>query len=70
MRLNCLSSTNPARNKTRDRSTYHGEPGENEFLADKIVGDSAMDGYAPEYGGGVMIVAEMFRPRIRPRPGE
>ena len=36
--------------------TYHGEAGEIEFVADQIVGDSALDWYVTEYGGGVMVV--------------
>ncbi|MGD0758483.1 MAG: hypothetical protein ABR921_06240 [Candidatus Sulfotelmatobacter sp.] len=39
-----------------DRVTYHGEPGEIDFVADKIVGDSAFDWYVTEQGGGVMII--------------
>jgi hypothetical protein len=39
-----------------DRVTYHGEPGEIEFVADKIVGDSAMDWYVTEQGGEAMII--------------
>jgi len=43
--------------KKGDRITYHGEPGEIEFVADKIVGDAAIDWHVREQGGGVMIVA-------------
>jgi hypothetical protein len=43
-----------------DRVTYHGEPGEIEFVADKIVGDSALDWFVTERGGGAMIVAKGF----------
>jgi hypothetical protein len=39
-----------------DRITYHGEPGEIDFVADKIVGDSAVNWYVTECGGGVMII--------------
>jgi hypothetical protein len=49
-------------NKARDRIAYHGEPGEIEFVAHKIVGDSAMDWFVLEYSGGVKIVAEKFGP--------
>jgi hypothetical protein len=35
--------------------TYHGEPAEIEFVADKLVGDGAIDWFVTEYGGGVMI---------------
>ena len=41
--------------KAGDRVTYHGEPGEIEFVADKVIGDSAIDWYVTEHGGGVMI---------------
>jgi len=37
--------------------TYHGEPGEIEFVADKITGDAAIDWHVTEQGGGVMIIA-------------
>jgi hypothetical protein len=46
--------------KPGDRITYHGEPGEIEFVADKLVGDTALDWYVTEQGGGVMIIAENF----------
>ena len=39
-----------------DRVMLHGEPGEIEFVADKLVGDPAMDWYVQELGGGVMVV--------------
>ena len=39
-----------------DRVKYHGEPGEVEFVAEKIVGDDAIDWYVREQGGGVMIL--------------
>lgn len=38
-----------------DRVILHGEPGEIEFVVNKIVGDSAMDWYMSEFGGGVMV---------------
>jgi hypothetical protein len=43
-----------------DRVTYHGEPGEIEFVADKIVGDGATDWYVTEQGGGAMIIEPKF----------
>jgi hypothetical protein len=47
--------------KQGDRITYHGESGEIEFVVDTIAGDSALDWYVTEYGGGVMIVeAKVF----------
>ncbi len=32
------------------------EPGEIEFVVDKITGDPAMDWYVQEFGGGVMVI--------------
>jgi hypothetical protein len=46
--------------KQGDRITYHGEPGEIEFVADKVAGDNAIDWYVTEQGGGVMIIARDF----------
>jgi hypothetical protein len=40
-----------------DRVTYHDEPGEIEFIAEKIVGDDEIDWHVTEHGGGVMIFA-------------
>ncbi len=42
--------------KKGDRVTYHGEPGEIEFAAEKVVGESEIDCYVREHGAGVMIV--------------
>ena len=39
-----------------DRVLFHGEPGEIEFVAEKLVGDSAVDWNIKENGPGVMIV--------------
>jgi len=39
-----------------DRVLLHGEPGEIEFVADKLVGDPARDWYVQELGGGVMVI--------------
>ena len=39
-----------------DRVMLHGEPGEIEFVADKLVGDPAMGWYVQELGGGVMVI--------------
>jgi hypothetical protein len=39
-----------------DQVTFHGEPGEIEFVAEQLVGDPAMDWYVQELGGGVMIL--------------
>jgi hypothetical protein len=38
-----------------DRVTYHDELGEIEFVAEKLVGDAAIDWYVREHGGGVMV---------------
>lgn len=46
--------------KKGDRVTYHGEPAEIEFVAEKLVGDAALDWYVTEHGGGVMIVEPKF----------
>lgn len=42
--------------KKGDRVTYHGEPGEIEFVAEKVVGDGEIDWHVREHGGGVMII--------------
>jgi hypothetical protein len=39
-----------------DKVLFHGEPGEIEFVVDKLVGDPAMDWYMKEQGPGFMIV--------------
>ena len=39
-----------------DRITFHGEPGEIEFVAFPQVSDPETDWYVREYGGGVMIL--------------
>lgn len=36
-----------------DKVLFHGEPGEIEFVADKLVGDPAMDWHMREQGPGV-----------------
>jgi hypothetical protein len=38
-----------------DRVLFHREPGEIEFVVDKLTGDAAVDWYMHEFGGGVMI---------------
>jgi hypothetical protein len=41
-----------------DRITYHGEPGEVDFVVTGLAGDPQMDWYAQQCpGGGVMIIA-------------
>jgi hypothetical protein len=47
-----------------DRVTYHGEPGEIEFVTDKIVGDPAMDWHVREQGGGAVIIAPKHFGRV------
>ena len=42
--------------KKGDRVLFNGAPGEVEFIADKLVGDAAMDWYFKELGPGVMIL--------------
>jgi hypothetical protein len=39
-----------------DRVLYDGEPGEIEFVADRLTGDSELDWFVNEHGGGVMFV--------------
>ena len=44
-----------------DKITFHGEPGEVEFVVTEKTGDPAMDWYIQEYpGGGIMIKAKNF----------
>jgi hypothetical protein len=47
--------------KIGDRVTYHGEPGEVEFVVANPTGDPAMDWYVEQFpGGGFMINAKGF----------
>jgi hypothetical protein len=47
--------------KGGDRITYHGEPGEVEFVVDNPTGDAAMDWYVEQFpSGGFMINAKSF----------
>jgi len=39
-----------------DRVLFHGEPGEIEFVAEKLIGDPAMDWHVKEHGPGVMVL--------------
>ena len=39
-----------------DRVLFHGEPGEIEFVADKLVGDSEIDWHMENGGPGVMVL--------------
>ena len=44
-----------------DHITYHGKPGEIEFVVTDFTGDAATDWYLEEFpGGGIMINAEGF----------
>ena len=46
---------------TGDRISYHGQPGEVEFVITGKSGDPALDWYLDEYpGGGFMITAAGF----------
>ncbi|MGB8458572.1 MAG: hypothetical protein WCE50_12685 [Candidatus Acidiferrum sp.] len=36
--------------------TFHGEPGEIEFVVDRHTGDPALDWYMKEFGGGAMVL--------------
>ena len=42
--------------KKGDHVTFHGEPGEIEFVADPLFNDPETDCYAKELGDGVMII--------------
>ena len=47
--------------KSGDRVTYHGEPGEVEFVVAGPTGDAALDWYFEQFpGGGFMVSAESF----------
>jgi hypothetical protein len=47
--------------RTHDRVTYHGEPGEVEFVVAEKTGDAAMDWYVEQHpGGGVMLRVRNF----------
>ena len=47
--------------KGGDRVTYHGEPGEVEFVVASPTGDAAMDWYLQQCpGGGFMVNAKSF----------
>jgi hypothetical protein len=39
-----------------DKVLFHGEPGQIEFVAEKLTGDPKMDWYVEEHGPGVMIL--------------
>lgn len=39
-----------------DKVLFHGEPGESEFVVDKLVGNPAMDWNMRENGPGVMVL--------------
>ena len=41
--------------KKGDRVTFHGDPGEIEFISDPLV-DDPQDWYIKEFGGGVMVI--------------
>jgi hypothetical protein len=41
--------------KKGDRVTFHGDPGEIEFISDPSV-DDPQDWYIKEFGGGVMVI--------------
>ena len=43
-----------------DRISFHGEPGEVEFVVTEVTGDASMDWYLNEHGGGIMIKAKDF----------
>jgi hypothetical protein len=39
-----------------DRVSFHGEPGEIEFVVDGLTGDPARDWYVQQFGSGVMVL--------------
>jgi hypothetical protein len=39
-----------------DRVLFHGEPGEIEFVADRLTSDPELDWHVSELAGGVMII--------------
>ena len=43
-----------------DRIRYHGEPGEIEFVADRLTGNQETDWFVEEFGGGIMLNARGF----------
>jgi len=43
-----------------DRVMFHGEPGEIEFVADRLVGDPALDWHVNESGPGVMVLEPKY----------
>ena len=49
-----------------DRVLFHSEPGEIEFVVDKLVGEPAMDWYMGEYGGAVMVLEPKFWASVSP----
>jgi len=57
MNTDCMSFFYQSGQEVRaaDKVTYHGEPGEIEFVAENLAGDSGTDWYVTELGGGVMI---------------
>jgi len=46
-----------------DRVLFHGEPGEIEFVVDRLVGDPATDWYM-EQGPGVMVIEPKHSGRV------
>ena len=43
-----------------DHIRYHGEIGVVEFVAERITGDTALNWYVQEFGGGAMLVVAPF----------
>jgi hypothetical protein len=43
-----------------DRVLFHGEPGEIEFVVDRLVGDPEIDWHMEQLGPGVMIIEPKF----------
>ena len=47
-----------------DRVLYHGEPGDIEFVVEKLVGDPKLDWYMTEFGPSVMVREPKFFGRV------
>jgi hypothetical protein len=53
-----------------DRVLFHGEPGEIEFVAEKLVGDPGMDWHIKQEGPGVMVLEPKSFQRVFVRDTE
>ena len=53
-----------------DKVLFHGEPGEIEFVVERLIGDPAMDWHMKEQGPGVMVLEPKHFGRIYIRDTE